>query len=71
MLPVAARHLPLRRQVAVFADSLIPAVSRALIDPLPAVRASAALTFDNLHTNIGVRALDDILPSLLKNLVSE
>ena len=54
----------------VFADSLIPTVRRALCDPLPEVRQAAARTFDTLHSNIGPRALDDILPFLLKQLVS-
>lgn len=56
-------------QVTVFADSLIPSVRRALCDPLPEVREAAARTFDNLHHNIGSRALDEILPDLLKKLV--
>ena len=55
--------------MVVFADSLIPTVRKALCDPLPEVREAAAKTFDNLHTNIGARALDDILPDLLKKLV--
>ncbi|CAG5130066.1 unnamed protein product, partial [Candidula unifasciata] len=54
--------------VSVFADSLIPTVRRGLIDPLSDVRAAAAHTFDNLHHNIGQRALDEILPTLLKHL---
>ena len=53
----------------VYADSLIPAVRKALCDPLPEVREAAATTFDNLHSNIGPRALDDILPDLLEKLV--
>ena len=53
-----------------YADSLIPTVKRALVDPLPEVREAAASTFDGLHTNIGQRALDDILPDLLNKLVS-
>ncbi len=57
-------------QVIVFADSLIPTVRKALCDPLPEVREAAAKTFDNLHQNIGTRALDDILPDLLSKLVS-
>ena len=52
-----------------FADSLISTVQRAVCDPLPEVRESAARTFDNLHSNIGSRALDDIIPHLLKKLV--
>lgn len=42
---------------------------RALSDPLPEVRIAAATTFDSLHSTVGVRALDDILPPLLKQLV--
>jgi len=53
----------------VFADSLIPTVRKALCDPLPEVRQAAANAFDSLHANIGTRALDDILPNLLKKLV--
>ncbi|KAK7475223.1 hypothetical protein BaRGS_00033527, partial [Batillaria attramentaria] len=60
-----------REHVSVFADSLIPTVRRALCDPLPQVRQVAAHTFDNLHSNIGQRALDEILPYLLQQLVSE
>ncbi len=59
-----------RDHVIVFADSLIPTVRKALCDPLPEVREAAAKTFDNLHSNIGTRALDDILPHMLDNLVS-
>lgn len=59
-----------RDHVTVFADSLIPSVRRALCDPLPEVREAAARTFDNLHHNIGSRALDEILPDLLKKLAN-
>ncbi|KAL8584753.1 hypothetical protein ACOMHN_035672 [Nucella lapillus] len=58
-----------REHVTVFADSLIPTVRRALCDPLPEVRQVAAVTFYNLHDNIGQRALDEILPYLLQQLV--
>ncbi|ELU08458.1 hypothetical protein CAPTEDRAFT_204582 [Capitella teleta] len=57
-----------REHVIVFADSLIPTVRKALCDPLPEVREAAAETFSNLHSNIGSRALDDILPHLLAGL---
>ena len=56
-------------QVSVYADSLVPTVRRALTDDLSEVREAAAETFDNLHSNIGQRALDEILPELLKQLV--
>ncbi len=57
-----------KEHVSVFADSLIPTVRRALTDPLPDVREAAAHTFDNLHHNIGARAVDEILPNLLNDL---
>ncbi|XP_005111057.1 eIF-2-alpha kinase activator GCN1 [Aplysia californica] len=60
-----------KEHVSVFADSLIPTVRRALTDPLSDVRAAAAHTFDNLHHNIGARALDEILPNLLRQLNDE
>ncbi|KAG8189603.1 hypothetical protein JTE90_018959 [Oedothorax gibbosus] len=51
-----------------FVDSLVPTVRRALSDPLPEVRLAAATTFDSLHSTVGARALDEILPSLLRQL---
>lgn len=57
-----------RDHVAVYAESLIPTVRKALIDPLPEVREAAARTFENLHANTGSRALDEILPHLLSRL---
>lgn len=42
---------------------------KALCDPLPEVRQAAAKTFDSLHSTVGVRALDDILPPMLQQLV--
>ncbi|RZF42658.1 hypothetical protein LSTR_LSTR001453 [Laodelphax striatellus] len=57
-----------RDMVLTFVNSLVPTVSRALCDPLPEVRQAAAKTFDSLHTTLGSRALDDILPSMLTQL---
>ena len=54
-----------------YVDSLVPTVRRALIDPLPEVREAASRTFDNLHNTIGTKALDDILPDLLKKMVTK
>ncbi|ESO82427.1 hypothetical protein LOTGIDRAFT_223326 [Lottia gigantea] len=57
-----------REHVVIFSNNLIPTVRRALCDPLPEVREAAAKTFDHLQQNIGQRALDEILPNLLKRL---
>lgn len=56
--------------VLTFVNSLVPTVRKALCDPLPEVRQAAAKTFDSLHTTVGVRALDDILPAMLVQLNS-
>ncbi|XP_058803320.1 stalled ribosome sensor GCN1 isoform X2 [Phymastichus coffea] len=53
-----------------FVNSLVPTVRKALCDPLPEVRQAAAKTFDSLHSTVGVRALDDILPAMLNQLNS-
>ena len=57
-----------RDMVLNFVDSLVPTVRRALCDPLPEVRQAAAKTFDSLHSTVGVRALDEILPTMLTQL---
>ncbi|RWS30291.1 Translational activator GCN1-like protein [Leptotrombidium deliense] len=57
-----------RDMVQAFADSLVPTVTKALYDPLPEVRQAAAKTFDSLHSAVGGRALEDILPHLLNQL---
>jgi HEAT repeat protein len=57
-----------REMVQAFVDSLVPTVKKALFDPLPEVRQAAAKTFDSLHSAVGVRALDEILPALLNQL---
>ncbi|KAK0174572.1 hypothetical protein PV327_010330 [Microctonus hyperodae] len=56
--------------VLTFVNSLVPTVRKALCDPLPEVRQAAAKTFDSLHSTVGVRALDDILPTMLTQLNS-
>lgn len=55
----------------VFSESLVPTVRKALCDPLEEVREAAAKTFEQLHATIGHQALDDILPTLLKQLVRQ
>lgn len=59
-----------RDMVLTFVNSLVPTVRKALCDPLPEVRQAAAKTFDSLHSTVGVKALDDILPAMLNQLVS-
>nr|XP_036221655.1 eIF-2-alpha kinase activator GCN1-like [Bactrocera oleae] len=51
-----------------FVNSLVPTLRKALSDPLPEVRGAAAKTFESLHSTVGSRALDDILPSMLEGL---
>ncbi|KZS15891.1 Translational activator GCN1 [Daphnia magna] len=57
-----------RDMVMTFVDSLVPTVRKALCDPLSEVRQAAAKTFDSLHSTVGGRALDDILPFMLEAL---
>uniref|UniRef100_H2ZRB1 TOG domain-containing protein n=1 Tax=Ciona savignyi TaxID=51511 RepID=H2ZRB1_CIOSA len=54
--------------IIVFTDNLVPTVRKALCDELPRVREAAATTFEHLHNTIGVQALDEILPALLRQL---
>lgn len=54
--------------VLTFVPSLIPCVRKALYDPLPDVRVAAARTFDSLHQVLGAKALDEVLPPLIKQL---
>lgn len=61
----------LSHQVLVFSESLVPTVRKALCDPLEEVREAASKTFEQLHSTIGYQALDDILPYLLEQLVSD
>ncbi len=41
---------------------IMPAVSRALYDPLDEVREAAALAFDRLYKSVTSKAIDDIVP---------
>lgn len=54
--------------VTTFVPSLVPTVRKALHDPLPEVREAAARTFDSLHQVLGSKALDEVLPPLIKQL---
>ncbi|KAH8417300.1 hypothetical protein KR222_008388, partial [Zaprionus bogoriensis] len=57
-----------KEMVLSFVHSLVPTVRKALADPLPEVREAAAKTFESLHSTVGSRALDDILPHMLEGL---
>ena len=57
-----------REMVMSFVDSLVPTVRLSLCDPDREVRVAAAKTFDALHTTVGSKALDDILPHMLEQL---
>ncbi|XP_033233061.1 eIF-2-alpha kinase activator GCN1 [Drosophila pseudoobscura] len=57
-----------KEMVLTFVNSLVPTVRKALSDPLPEVREAAAKTFESLHSTVGSRALDDILPFMLEGL---
>jgi len=43
---------------------------KALCDSSPQVRKAAAQTFGSLHSTVGSRALDEVVPNLMKQLVS-
>lgn len=57
-----------REMISQFEDSLISTVRRALVDELADVRHAASLTFENLHSTIGHRALDGVLPNVFEKL---
>ena len=57
-----------REMIEAFVDSLVPTITKALYDPLPEVRQAAAKTFDSLHSKVGSKAVDEILPALLDKL---
>lgn len=54
--------------VQTFVPSLIPCVRKALHDPYPDVREAAARTFDSLYQTLGPKAMNEVLPTLIKLL---
>jgi hypothetical protein len=50
---------------------LMPELQKALLDPLPEVRATAARAMGSLLKGMGPAALGDLLPWLLTTLRSE
>ncbi|ODN04906.1 Translational activator GCN1 [Orchesella cincta] len=57
-----------REMILAFVDNLVPTLRKALCDPQPEVRQAAAQTFGSLHSNVGSRALEEIVPFLMKKL---
>ncbi|KAL2314757.1 eIF-2-alpha kinase activator gcn1 [Schizosaccharomyces pombe] len=58
-------------QLEIYSDDFVYAVRRALMDGDLEVRETAAEAFDSLQSILGDRAVDDVLPQLLKLLESE
>ena len=58
-------------QVSLHLESLVTIVLKALSDPDIEVRQSAASAFDALHSSVGSKILDSILPPLLMALNGE
>ncbi|KAJ9126404.1 hypothetical protein QFC24_002142 [Naganishia onofrii] len=51
-------------------DAIISAVSVALVDPDVILRMAAARTFDAMQEQIGLRAIDETIPTLLEAMSS-
>lgn len=59
-----------KHQIAEYMHIIMPAVSRALCDPLDEVREAAALAFDRLYKSVSNKAIDDVVPSTLEWQIS-
>lgn len=57
-----------RDHVAAFAEKFLPALRRALCDPLPAVRTAAARSFDCVYAAVGRGIVESVVPPLLSVL---
>ena len=57
-----------KQQGAEFGTHCIGLIRKALVDETPEVREAAAQAFDSLHQNLGTKAIDEVLPSLLNEL---
>jgi HEAT repeat len=49
-----------------FISTLVPAVQDALCDPSPLVREQSALAFQMMHSVVGAKAMEEVVPSLLR-----
>jgi len=59
------------QDMAPYVPLLMPELQKALLDPLPEVRATAARAMGSLLKGMGTGALGDLLPWLLTTLRSE
>ena len=57
-----------KSQIEQYIDTLNPALQRALCDTSDVVRHQAAVAFQTMMKTIGPRAIDDVVPTLLKNI---
>ncbi|KAJ3049894.1 translational activator of GCN4 [Rhizophlyctis rosea] len=57
-----------KTQVGDFVVHCVPLVRTALVDSEAEVREAAAQAFDMVHQNLGSKAIDEVLPSLLNEL---
>lgn len=57
-----------RGQLISYSEIILPAIREALADKVGAVQEAAAQAFDVLYTNVGSKALDEILPPMLQHL---
>ncbi|CAM9143400.1 unnamed protein product, partial [Chrysoparadoxa australica] len=60
-----------KRQVEQFIETLVPAVQEALCDPSEDVREQAAGAFQHLHRVVGMRAVEEVVPALVRELESK
>mmetsp|Transcript_36317 Transcript_36317/g.82796 ORF Transcript_36317/g.82796 Transcript_36317/m.82796 type:complete len:2659 (-) Transcript_36317:74-8050(-) len=54
-----------KHYLSAYVDKLVPTVRMALCDSEPLVREAAAAAFDTLYKNIGPKAVEEVVPSLL------
>jgi hypothetical protein len=60
-----------KAQVESYMDGLMPSLQKALCDPDEGVREQAASAFQTLSRCIGPRAIDEIVPALVRRLGEE
>lgn len=63
-------HCTSEEEVMTCVNSIVSIVTKALCDPVLKVRQAAVKSFEHMHSSICSKALDNILPTLLEQLVS-